>query len=86
MLRASRLTQGASSIHLIINQNALVYDVVLVLDAMEGVDPVAWQLPAAVTRTDSFTFCEQCGAVLSFLLERTWSEEDIRATWSDLLA
>lgn len=78
-------SENPTSVH-IINQNALVHDVVLVLGAVEGVEPPVWQLPAAVTRTDSYTFCDQCGSALGFLLDQPWPEDQIRTTWNDLFS
>lgn len=76
--------ENPTSVH-IINQNALVHDVVLVLGASEGVVPAPRQLPEAIGRIDSYTFCEQCGAALGLMLDQPWPEEEIRALWSDLL-
>lgn len=73
-----------TSVH-ISNQNALVHDVVLVLGAVEGVEPAPRQLPETVDKTDSYAFCEQCGSALGFMLDQPWPEEEIRKTWSDLL-
>lgn len=77
--------ENPTSVH-IINQNALVHDVVLVLGAVEGVEPTPRQLPGSVARADSYTFCDQCGAALGFLLDQSWPEEKIRKAWSDLLS
>lgn len=76
--------ENPTSVH-ISNQNALMHDVVLVLGAVEGVEPAPRQLPETVDKTDSYTFCEQCGSALGFMLDQPWPEEEIRKTWNDLL-
>ncbi len=76
--------ENPSSVH-IINQNALVHDVVLVLGALECGEMGSWQIPATVDKADSYTFCEQCGSALGYMLDQSLSEAEIRATWTDLL-
>jgi hypothetical protein len=74
-----------SSVH-VTDQNALLHDVVLVLGAVESGDVRPWQMPETVNRSDSYTFCEQCGAALGHMLDQPWPESEIRAKWSELLA
>ena len=59
-----------SSMH-IINQNTLMHDVVLVLDAVESGEVGSWQMPETVDKTDSFAFCEQCGSALGHMLDQS---------------
>lgn len=76
--------ENPSSVH-IINQNALVHDVVLVLGAVRSGDAKLWQMPESVDKTDSYTFCEQCGSALGYMLDQSLSEAEIRTTWAGLL-
>jgi adenine-specific DNA methylase len=77
--------ENPTSVH-IINQKALVHDVVFVLGAVQSDDSRPWQIPETVDRTDSYTFCEQCGAALGYMLDQPWPESEIRMKWNELLA
>ena len=73
------------SVH-IANQRVLLHDVILVLASAEaGVDK-EWHLPPTINKVEGKAFCEDCGAVIGWLLNRDASEAEIEATWQQLLA
>lgn len=76
--------ENPTSVH-IINQNALVHDVILVLGVLQSEEATVWQLPSSIDRDSSYRFCEQCGSTLGYMLDQTWTERQIRKTWDELL-
>ncbi len=77
--------ENRSSVH-IANQNALIHDVIFVLASAETTHaPTVWEAPIEIDRTDSYTFCLQCGTLLGHLLSSDESAEAINATWQRLL-
>jgi putative DNA methylase len=68
----------------IVGQKALVHDVILVCAPAEQVAR-EWERVTAVTLTNSYQFCYDCGSVLGWLLHSDLSETTIEATWRDLL-
>jgi len=78
--------ENPSSVH-IVNQNALVHDVVLVLSSRTSLaDRTAWPLPERVDKTSSYLFCEQCGAALGYMLRDKLTHEEIGLFWAKLLS
>jgi hypothetical protein len=69
----------------IINQNALVHNVVLVLGSAVGEIDATWNLPTSIDKSDSYIFCEQSGAALGYMLEHRLDNEEINALWNQLL-
>ncbi|MBK7176733.1 MAG: hypothetical protein IPH82_06030 [Chloroflexi bacterium] len=68
----------------IVGQNALVHDVILVCaPAQEAARE--WAAVTAVTLTDSYQFCYDCGSVLGWLLGDGLSESEIENAWRELL-
>ncbi len=68
----------------IVGQNALVHDVILVCaPAQEAARE--WAAVTAVTLTDSYQFCYDCGSVLGWLLSDGLSEGEIESAWRELL-
>jgi len=68
----------------IVGQNALVHDVILVCaPAPEAARE--WAAVTAVTLTDSYQFCYDCGSVLGWLLGAGLSEGEIESAWRELL-
>jgi len=76
--------ENLTSVH-IANQNALIHDVVLVLGSAQKNTFPEWELPEAIDKTDSYTFCEQCGSVLGYILNHALAEDEIGQIWVDLL-
>ena len=76
--------ENPSSVH-VVNQNALVHDVVLVLGSSTTGYSLQWSLPKFVDRASSFDFCEQCGTAVGYMLESALDEEEISSLWGNLL-
>jgi putative DNA methylase len=68
----------------IVGQNALIHDVILVCAPAQEVGR-AWDAVTAVTLTDSYQFCYDCGSVLGWLLTDGLSEGEIESAWRELL-
>jgi putative DNA methylase len=77
--------ENPTSVH-IVNQNALVHDVVLVLGSAQTSSVPEWTQPGAIDKNDSYLFCEQCGTLLGYLLNNNLTDQAIRDLWSELLA
>ncbi|GBC63616.1 hypothetical protein DENIS_4614 [Desulfonema ishimotonii] len=77
--------ENLASVH-IANQNALIHDVILVFGKTGRFPVRQWELPDTVQRHDSYTFCEQCGALLGYLLDSRLNDDAIRKTWKEQLA
>lgn len=72
------------SVH-IRNLHSLKHDSILVF-ALEGSQPpVPWTPVIAIDTSDSETFCRQCNMTLGWLLEREYSDAQIRAAWKKLV-
>lgn len=80
-------SENPISVH-ISNLKALTHDVILVLAPKQTTVNVArdWEYPTAIDRTDSYTFCRDCGAALGWLLNSNLGSEDIGKFWAELLA
>jgi len=68
----------------IVGQKALIHDVILVCAPAQEVGRV-WAAVTAVTLTDSYQFCYDCGSVLGWLLGDGLSENEIESAWRELL-
>jgi putative DNA methylase len=77
--------ENQSSVH-IVNQNALLHDVALVLAPVESGLRPAWTPPERVNMSDSYAFCEDCGAIIGWLLSRDMTETAVDDHWQTFLA
>ena len=77
--------ENRSSVH-IANQNALVHDVILVLAPAESSIRPNWAVPFRVNLRDSRAFCQDCGAIMGWMLNQDLAEEKIDAQWVELLS
>ena len=75
-------SENPISVH-IRDLRAIRHDCVLVLSA--GDRTGAWEPPARIHTDDSYTFCRDCGAALGWLLSASFSEDEIRQKWIELL-
>ncbi len=78
--------ENQSSVH-IVNQKALIHDVILVLGKKGG--PISnhkWELPVSINKNDSYEFCLGCGNLIGHLLQNNFSEGTINDTWKEYLA
>jgi putative DNA methylase len=78
-------SENPSSVH-IANQKSLVHDVVLVLAPNESASKRQWDLPYQVNTEDSQSFCQDCGAVLGWMLDHDLPEDAVDARWLSLLS
>ncbi|MBK8987510.1 MAG: hypothetical protein IPM39_15770 [Chloroflexi bacterium] len=71
----------------IVGQNALVHDVILVCAPAREISETGceWEAVTAVTLTNSYQFCYDCGSVLGWLLHADHDETTIETTWCNLL-
>ncbi len=76
--------ENPSSVH-IVNQKAMVHDVVLILAASQPGRERVWDLPGGVSSWDSLAFCQQCGRIAGYVLSASLSDQEIRRVWSRLL-
>jgi hypothetical protein len=72
-------SENPVSVH-IANMKALTDDVILVL-APTANHLQGWRNPGRLNSTSSADFCADCGTLLGWLLEREFTEEEIRQTW-----
>jgi hypothetical protein len=70
----------------IVNQNALLHDVILVLASVESDARIEWSRPQEIDKDDSQGFCEVCGTMVGWMLGSTMSETEIEVQWHSLLA
>lgn len=76
--------ENYNSVH-IVNQNALVHDVILVLaPAAAGLTP-DWQQPQNIRADSSGDFCYDCGTLMGYLLQQEMSEARIKSIWQHAL-
>ena len=74
--------ENPTSVH-IANLKALTHDAILVLaPAGAGLAP-AWPRPAAVDKSDSAQFCQDCASVLGWVLNANLEEAEIEEQWSN---
>lgn len=64
---------------------ALKHDTILVLKPNVIDKPFKWKRTSKVNKTDSYTFCQDCGTVLGWLLSSDLDESYIYAEWKRLL-
>jgi putative DNA methylase len=77
--------ENRASVH-IVNQNALLHDVILVLASVESDARIEWSRPQEIDKDDSQEFCEVCGTMVGWMLGSTMSETEIEVQWHSLLA
>ncbi len=78
-------SENQSSVH-IINQNALVHDLILVL-GKKGVSGVKnWIPPDTIAKNKSHEFCHNCGLLLGFLLNSDLTKQHIKEMWKTKIA
>ncbi|MCP4347151.1 MAG: hypothetical protein GY795_16690 [Desulfobacterales bacterium] len=75
-------SENRSSVH-IANQNALIHDVILVLGKKNTSPAKKWHRPDIIKKDDSYTFCEQCGALLGYLLKSETDGNNIKKIWNE---
>ncbi|NVM26725.1 MAG: hypothetical protein HWN70_12525 [Desulfobacterales bacterium] len=75
-------SENPISVH-IRDLRAIRHDCVLVLSTGDGTE--AWEPPARIHTDDSYTFCRDCGTTLGWLLSGSFSEDEIRQKWIELL-
>lgn len=79
------VSENPISVH-IRQLRALKHDVILVLKPKtESVEAPVWPEVVRVDATDSLTFCRDCGAVLGWLLNSDYGEEQISRKWELLI-
>ena len=64
---------------------ALTDDAILVLAPASSGQHRGWSRPAKLSFHSSADFCADCGSMVGWILESGLSEEEIRATWQELL-
>jgi SAM-dependent methyltransferase len=77
-------SENPVSVH-ISNLRALTHDAILVLAPVEARTVRHWDLPAAVCKTDSLSFCEDCATALGWMLNADLADAEIELQWSRLL-
>lgn len=78
--------ENHNSVH-IVNQNALVHDVILVLAPTDAAaPPISWAEPQNIRADNSHDFCYDCGTLLGTLLHQDMSETEIKRYWQQKLA
>lgn len=77
--------ENRASVH-IVNQKALLHDVILVLTPAASDAGRHWQLPDSVNRDDGELFCYQCGTIVGWMLDSDLSESEMEIEWESLLA
>jgi len=75
-------SENQSSVH-IINQNALVHDLILVLGKKDPSYRKNWSQPDEIRKSDSYDFCCQCGLLLGYLLNSDLSKQKIKQIWKE---
>lgn len=76
--------ENRASIH-IVNQRALLHDVILVLAPIEAGGGREWRLPEEINRANGQEFCQACGTIVGWMLDQTLTESEIEARWRSLL-
>ena len=64
------------------NVNAITHDCILVFTLGESSRPKHWDARRTIDTKDSATFCQQCSAMLGWLLTTDYSSEDVRSLWN----
>jgi putative DNA methylase len=77
-------SENQSSVH-IVNQKALLHDVVLVLAPSDSGIKTEWEMPYQIDLDDSQSFCQECGTMLGWMLNQNLSDEIIDVRWIALL-
>lgn len=77
-------SENRSSVH-IMNQNALLHDVVLVLGKRRPRVYKDWCMPHTINKQESFEFCEECGTLLGYCLNHKFTEQQIQTIWNSKL-
>ena len=75
-------SENPISVH-IRDLRAIRHDCVLVLRAGDGTG--TWEPPARIHTDDSYTFCHDCSTALGWFLAASFSEDEIRQKWIELL-
>ncbi|MDM8542243.1 DNA methyltransferase [Desulfococcaceae bacterium HSG9] len=75
-------SENQSSVH-IINQNALVHDLILVLGKKKLSYKKYWKQPDIISKSDSYDFCYQCGLLLGYILNSNLTKQKIKHIWRD---
>ena len=65
--------------------NSIKHDSILVLEHSGSLETRRWPPVNVISDDDSETFCRQCGAAVGWLLESDFSDDEIRATWNNLI-
>ena len=70
---------------------ALTHDAILVLAlpphaGVGGASEKLWQRPAAIDKTESAVFCEDCALLLGWLLQADLPEAEVARTWAEALS
>ena len=63
------------------NQKALLHDVIFVLGSADYCTTTTWTLPTRIDKSDSYTFCQQCGTILGHLLNENYHDLEIDRIW-----
>jgi putative DNA methylase len=77
--------ENRASVH-IVNQNALLHDVILVLAPVESTSIPHWEKVDVIDASSSRLFCHQCGTALGWMLDSRLDDEEIDSVWHALLA
>lgn len=84
-------SESPRSVH-IANQRALMHDVIFVCGSAETNPYAQWERPTSIEKDDSRTFCEQCGALVGYLLgleldcgEPLFDTAEISTIWEQFL-
>ena len=76
--------ENYNSVH-IVNQNALVHDVILVLAPATSTSTPDWEQPQNIRADNSHDFCYDCGTLLGHILQTEMSENELQKLWQHLL-
>lgn len=77
--------ENRSSVH-IMNQNALLHDVVLVFGKIGTFAYRKWSIPKTINKGASLEFCKECGTLLGYFLNSNLTEEQIQNIWKEKLS
>jgi len=79
-------SENPISVH-ISNLKALTHDVILILAPKRAEVNVArnWECPPVIDKSASYTFCQDCGAALGWMLNADLDNVEIEKRWTELL-
>jgi len=77
-------SENPISVH-IRNLKAIKHDTILIFAKQGAKSAKPWPPLSRIDTEDSETFCRQCGEALGWMLDDSFSEENIRGIWNQLI-